>query len=79
MERRIDIVGDRIYSGDMSGVQFVVDEKGAKTAVVIDLKRHRVLREDFYDGLVASQRASEPRESLRAVRRRLIRSGKIRG
>lgn len=63
----------------MSGVQFVVDEKGEKTAVVIDLKRNRDLWEDFYDGLMARNRASEPRESLRAVRRRLVRSGKLRG
>ena len=63
----------------MSGVQFVVDEKGAKTAVVIDLKRHGELWEDFYDGLVARRRRQEPRESLQSVKRRLLRSGKLRG
>ena len=37
----------------MSGIQFVVDAKGAKTAVVIDLKKFGGLWEDFYDTLVA--------------------------
>ncbi|MEI6084419.1 MAG: hypothetical protein WCS70_08975 [Verrucomicrobiota bacterium] len=63
----------------MSGVQFMVDEKGTKTAVVIDLKKHSELWEDFYDGLVARRRAGEPRESLQAVRRRLMRTAKLRG
>lgn len=63
----------------MSGVQFVVDEKGEKTAVFIDLKRHGRLWEDFYDGLVARRRAHEPRESLQTVRRRLMRARKLRG
>ena len=33
----------------MSGVQFIVDEHGNKTAVVIDLKKNANLWEDFYD------------------------------
>jgi len=63
----------------MSGVQFVVDDRGQKTAVVIDLKKHAAVWEDFYDTMLARQRAHEPRESLAAVKRRLIRSGKLRG
>jgi len=63
----------------MSGVQFLVDDRGQKTAVVIDLKKHAALWEDFYDVLLARRRAREPRESLAAVKRRLIRSGKLRG
>jgi hypothetical protein len=35
--------------------------------------------EDFYDVLLARRRAHEPRESLASVKRRLIRSGKLRG
>ena len=42
-------------------IRFIVDEKGTKTAVVIDLKRHGDLWEDFYDSMVARQRAMEPR------------------
>src|SRR5271170_5596725 len=59
----------------MTGIQFLTDEKGRKTAVVIDLKRHRALWEDFWDGLVSESRRKEksiPYEEYRA--RRLKRS-----
>jgi hypothetical protein len=59
------------------GFRFIVDEKGRKTAVVIDLKKFGDVREDFYDTLIARQRAGEPRESLAAVKRRLQRRGKF--
>ena len=75
----VDIPAIRSYCTTMSGVQFVVDDRGQKTAVVIDLKKHADVWEDFYDVLLARRRAHEPRESLAAVKRRLIRSGKLRG
>jgi hypothetical protein len=62
----------------MKGVQFVVDEHGAKTAVVIDLKRHSELWEDFYDSVVADARKNEPRESLESAMKRLVSRGKTR-
>ena len=55
----------------MSGIQFVIDKQGKKTAVVIDLKRHASLWEDFYDSLLVRSRKNEPRESLESVKRRL--------
>jgi len=55
------------------GVDFVVDDRGEKRAVLIDLKRHRALWEDFYDSAVAAARVAEPRESLDQVKRRLLR------
>ncbi len=55
----------------MKGVQFLVDEKGNKTAVLIDLKRNAELWEDFYDLALVRVRKSEPRESLESVKRRL--------
>lgn len=63
----------------MSGIQFVIDEKGAKSAVIIDLNEHADLWEDFYDTLIAHQRRKEPRESLQSVKRRLRRAGKLNG
>jgi hypothetical protein len=63
----------------MSGIQFVVDAKGDKTAVIIDLKKYSDVWEDFYDTLVARRRAREPRESLAAVKARLRRAGKLNG
>jgi hypothetical protein len=55
----------------MRGVQFLVDDDGEKTAVLIDLKKNAQLWEDFYDVAVAKSREREPRESLQSVKRRL--------
>jgi hypothetical protein len=55
----------------MSGITFMVDERGRKMAVVMDLQKHEQLWEDFYDKLLAESRAREPRESLESVKRRL--------
>jgi hypothetical protein len=33
----------------MSGITFRVDERGQKTAAVIDLRKHEQLWENFYD------------------------------
>jgi len=55
----------------MRGIQFVVDEKGKKIAVVIDLKKNSELWEDFYDRAVARERESEPRETIESVKKRL--------
>ena len=62
----------------MKGVQFVIDERGQKTAVVIDLRRHASVWEDFLDVAVAKSRQDEPRESLAAVKRHLRRTRKLR-
>jgi hypothetical protein len=61
----------------MEGIQFVVDERGDKKAVLIDLQKYGELWEDFYDSLLAKSRAAEPRESLAAVREALKQSGKL--
>lgn len=55
----------------MSGISFLVNERGEKTAAVIDLQKRGELWEDFYDTLLAESRAREPRESLGSVRQRL--------
>lgn len=61
----------------MKGVQFVVDDRGTKTAAVINLKQHSELWEDFYDSALADARKDEPRESLESVKKRLISRGKL--
>jgi hypothetical protein len=61
----------------MHGIQYVVDERGRKRSVIIDLKKHSRLWEDFCDQAVAEARKKEPRESLAAVRHRLIVLGKL--
>jgi hypothetical protein len=55
----------------MSGITFMVDSHGEKTAAVIDLRRYRKLWEDFYDTVLVESRGKEPRESLDSVKRRL--------
>jgi hypothetical protein len=57
----------------MKGVQFLIDERGNKTAVLIDLKRNADLWEDFYDFALARSRETDPRETLYSVKRRLRR------
>ncbi len=55
----------------MTGIQFVTDEKGRKTGVLIDLKKHRAIWEDFWDGVVAESRLKEksiPYEQYRTSR-----------
>jgi hypothetical protein len=37
----------------MEGIQFVVDYKGEKTAVIIDLEKHGELWREFYNTLIA--------------------------
>ena len=55
----------------MRGVQFLVDDDGERTAVLIDLKKNAQLWEDFYDVALAKSRAREPRETLASVKRRI--------
>jgi hypothetical protein len=43
----------------MTGIQFITDEKGRKTAAVIDLKKHGAQWQDFWDGLASESRRKE--------------------
>ncbi len=54
---------------EMPGIEFVVDARGRRKSVVIDLGRHGALWEDVFDAYVAQQRRSEPRESLSKVKK----------
>ena len=70
---------DTARGDSMRGIDFVTNKSGKKTAVLIDLKRHGQLWEDFYDSVVAGNRTRETRESLDMVKDRLRRLGKLRG
>jgi hypothetical protein len=61
----------------MRGVKFLVDKKGKKSAVVLDLRRNAALWEDVFDSALARDRQEEPRETLASVRRKLQRAGKL--
>ncbi len=43
----------------MKGIQYLVDDQGKKTAVLIDLEEYGKLWEDFQDILVSKSRADE--------------------
>ena len=59
------------------GFQYIVDESGETTGVIIDLRQHADLWEDMYDAMIARQRADEPSASLEDVERRLVEMGKL--
>jgi len=62
----------------MQGIQFVTDDKGRKTAVLIDLKKHGAAVQDFWDGLIVESRRREkdiPFEEVRKARAKRQPSG----
>jgi hypothetical protein len=63
----------------MTGIQFITDESGRKTAAVIDLNKHKALWEDIEDVLVSRSRRNEKRIPLAKVKSDLVASGKLRG
>ena len=44
----------------MKGVNYITDERGNKTAVVISMKNYKEEIEDFLEGLEAQNRIGEP-------------------
>lgn len=61
----------------MEEIHFVIDEKGRKVAVQIDLRKHRQLWEDIEDVLVSRSRRHQKRIPLEKVKASLIKSGKL--
>jgi hypothetical protein len=55
----------------MKGVQFVVDDRGRKKAVLIDLKEWGELWEDFYDVMVSKARENEPTVSWEDMKKEI--------
>ena len=51
--------------------QFIVDDNGKKTAVIIPIEEYESLLEDLADLSVMAERRNETSESLEAVRKRL--------
>jgi mRNA interferase RelE/StbE len=56
----------------VKGIEFLVDDQGSKKAVLIDLKMHRDIWEDFYDTMIVKSRESEPRESFSEVKKKVL-------
>lgn len=60
----------------MKGVEFYFDAEGQPKAVMIDLKKHGKIWEDFRDLMVIAQRRDEPRVSFEEVETRFRKRGK---
>jgi hypothetical protein len=56
----------------MKGIQYITDDEGKKSAVVIDLNIYSEQLEDFLDGLEAEQRLNEPGEEYKTVMNRIV-------
>lgn len=56
----------------MKGINYLINENGARTAVVIDLQTYGEAIEDFLDGLEAEARRDEPTENFEQVVDRIL-------
>ena len=63
----------------MTGIQFVTDDKGRKTAVLIDLRKRARLWEDLWDGLVSESRRKEKSIPYQEYRANRMKHGRPRG
>ena len=61
----------------MAQAQYVIDEKGKKTAVLLSLKQYQKLIEDLHDLAVVAERKDEETISLAELKRKLKKDGLI--
>lgn len=61
-------MSDRSFK-EIPGIEFVVDSRGRRKSVVIDLERHGALWEELFDAFVAQHRRNAPREPLSKVKK----------
>ena len=59
----------------MAQAQYVIDEKGKKTGVILTVKQYEKLLEDLHDLAVVAERKSEKPITLDEMKRRLKRDG----
>ncbi len=55
--------------------QYVVDEKGRKTAVLLSVRRYEKMLEDLHDLAIVAERSDEPVITLEEMKRRLKKDG----
>lgn len=61
----------------MSEAQYVIDEKGRKTGVLLSMQQYEKLLEDLHDLAVVAERKSEKPISLTEMKRLLKKDGLI--
>ena len=55
--------------------QYIVDDKGRRTAVVLPVKEYEELLEDLHDLAVVAERRDEPAVSFEELKKRLKQDG----
>lgn len=55
--------------------QYVVDEKGQKTAVIIPVEEYEELLEDIHDLTIIAERRDEPTISFEELKKKLEKDG----
>lgn len=55
--------------------QYIVDQKGQKTAVVIPLQEYEELLEDLHDLAIIAERRDEPTIPFEEIKKRLKKDG----
>ena len=62
----------------MKGINYITDEKGNKTDVIINLKNYQEEVEDFLDGLEAQSRLNEPSVDFEKSVNKILKSKSLR-
>jgi hypothetical protein len=55
--------------------QYIVDEKGQKTGVIVPIEKYEELLEDLHDLAVVAERRGEPTIAFEELRERLKKDG----
>jgi len=56
----------------MKGIEYLIDEKGERRSIVIDLKKWGELVEDLLDAIEVKQRVEEESIPYRVVRKNIL-------
>ena len=56
----------------MKGIEYLIDEKGERKSIVIDLKKWGELVEDLFDAIEVKQRAEEESIPYRVARKNIL-------
>jgi hypothetical protein len=60
----------------MSGIQYLIDERGTTVAVQIDIRKRPELWADIQDAMESKERLRGPFEPIEALHSRLVRAAK---
>jgi hypothetical protein len=60
----------------MKGIEYLIDEKGERKSIVIDLKKWGELVEDLLDAIEAKERVEEESIPYRIARKKILRKNK---